>query len=161
MSHAPDSTAHPRAENDHVNSRAVVLVGVGALVIFTGAALAASAYLRLKSGEHPALPLPAEIGDSKIGLVEQQPFNGRLRGARDHDVRRARLAGFGWVDEKAGLVHIPVERAMELVLAGVRAAPAHEPDAPPLGTERGGQDAPSVPIAAPPPPAPLKGGKRP
>ena len=37
----------------------------------------------------------------------------------DLDALRARenaqLGGYGWVDEKAGRVHIPIERAMELV----------------------------------------------
>lgn len=35
----------------------------------------------------------------------------KLRAAED-----ARLNSYGWVDRKAGLVHIPIERAMELIV---------------------------------------------
>jgi hypothetical protein len=36
-----------------------------------------------------------------------------LRAAED-----ARLGGYGWVDRGAGRVHVPIERAMELLAAG-------------------------------------------
>jgi hypothetical protein len=157
MSHPPDVSAHPRAEEDRVDSRTVMLVGVGSLVVFTLAGLAASAYLRLKSGEHPALPLPPEIGQSKIGLVEQNLFfdGNVLRGEQDRTARRARLQGWGWVDQAHGVAHIPIEEAMALTAAGVRQARGEPPVAPPYGAARGGVDAPSVPVAPQPaqPPA--------
>ncbi len=44
-----------------------------------------------------------------------------------------RLNSYGWVDEKAGIVHIPIERAIELTvqrgLAARKAAPPEEPRA--------------------------------
>jgi hypothetical protein len=158
MSHPPDSTAHPRAEDDRVDSRLLVLVGVAALAIFTAASFAAMAYLRHERGLRPAAPLPAELGQSKIGLVEQSPlFEGTVRrGDRDRAARRARLAGLGWVDRGAGVAHIPIEEAMALVAAGVRPAPSTPRSAPPLGAAHGGVDAPSVPIAPPGPAAPPK-----
>jgi hypothetical protein len=36
------------------------------------------------------------------------------------------LHGYGWVDRKAGVAQIPIERAMELVVSGVKPAPAPE-----------------------------------
>jgi hypothetical protein len=151
MSHPPESTAHPRAEEDRVDSRTVALVGVGALVIFTLASLAASAYLRLRSGERPALPLPPEIGQSKIALVEQDLFfdGNVLRGDLDRAARRARLEGYGWVDQARGVAHIPIAEAMALVAGGARPPRAEPSLAPPYSAARGGVDAPSVPIAAP------------
>jgi hypothetical protein len=156
MSTETELTAHPPAENDHVDSRAVVLVGVGALVVFALAGLSAIGYLRHRVGEAPALPIPSEIGDTKIGLVEQQLFeSGPLRSDRARAAQLARLHGAGWVDRTAGLVHIPIELAMALVAQGVRAGPAAPGTTPALGAANGGVDAPSVPIAAPaaPPPA--------
>lgn len=166
MSHQPDSTAHPRAEDDRVDSRTVVLVGVIALAIFTAAALAAMAYLRQESARRPAPPLPAEVGRTKIGLVEQSLlFDGNvLRGDRDRAARLARLHGYGWVDRARGVAHIPIEEAMALVAAGARVPRAAPPVAPPLGAAHGGVDAPSVPVAAPVggagPRPPARGGSR-
>jgi len=34
---------------------------------------------------------------------------------------RAHLSGYGWVDRRAGVVHIPIERAIELVCAAPQA----------------------------------------
>jgi hypothetical protein len=162
MSHAPDSTAHPRAEDDHVNSRLVVLVGVGALLIFTAAALLAMAYLKHERGLRPAPVLPAELGQTKIGLVEQSLFfdGNVLRGDKDRADRRARLDGLGWVDRAAGVAHIPIADAMTLAAAGVRPAASTPPSAPPLGAAHGGVDAPSVPVA-PPRPQPAVSPKAP
>jgi hypothetical protein len=164
MSHPPDGTAHPRAQDDHVDSRAVVLVGVGALLLFLLASLAAGAYLHRRTAERPAAPLPPELGQSKIALVEQDLFfdGNLLRGDRDRAARRARLDAWGWVDRERGVAHIPIAEAMALVAAGVRAVPSESPLAPPYGAARGGVDAPSVPIAPAPaqPAPPARGGRR-
>ncbi len=174
MSQAHDHSAHPRSEDDHVDSRAVALVGLGALVTFTVAALIAIGYLRHEAAAHPAPALPPELGQTKIGLVEQSLFHDGnvLRGDKDRAARLARLNGWGWVDRAAGVAHIPIEEAMALVAAGDRAPRASPPSAPPLGTLRGGADAPAAPFGGPPlaPPdqaparasayAPSRGGAR-
>jgi len=151
MSHPHDSTAHPRSEDDRVDSRAVLLVGLAALFTFTVAALVAMSYLRHEALTRPAPALPPELGQTKIGLVEQSLFfdGNVLRGDKDRAARLARLHGWGWVDRAAGVAHIPIEEAMALVAAGARAPRAEPPVAPPLGALRGGADAPSVPLAPP------------
>lgn len=163
MSHQHDSSAHPRSEDDHVESRAVVLIGAGALAIFLVAGLSAMAYLRMESARRPAPPLPAELGQTKIALVEQSLFadGTPLRGERDRTARLARLNGWGWVDRAAGVAHIPIDEAMALVVQGARVARAEPPVAPPLGAAHGGVDAPSVPVAGPAAPAPAKAPARP
>ena len=161
MSHPSEGTAHPRAEDDRVDSRAVVLVGVGALVIFTAAGLTASAYLHRRQAEGPPPTLPAELGATKIGLVEQRLFSGPLRGERERAVQLERLRSFGWVDRAAGVAHIPIDVAMALVAEGVRAPGSTPPDAPPLSASRGGVDAPSVPLGRRPAQGPPPRGGRP
>ena len=37
---------------------------------------------------------------------------------------RAHLSGYGWVDRSAGIVRIPIDRAIDLVCAAERPAPA-------------------------------------
>lgn len=166
MSHAHDASAHPKTEDDRIDSRTVVLVGVGALVVFALASLAAGAYLSHVNGRRPGPPLPAELGQTKVGLVEQRLFDQPLRGAADKAARLRRLGAYGWVDEAGQVAHLPIEVAMELVAAGVRATPTVPPTAPPLSALHGGVDAPSVPIAGEPgqvpaaaAPAPRGGGK--
>ena len=155
MSSEHDTSAHPRSQDDHVDARSVLLVGVGALLVFALAGLSAIGYLRHRAAERPGPALPGEIGGTKIGLVEQQLFeSGPLRGDRARAAQRARLEGAGWVDQRAGVAHIPIERAMALVVAGQRAPRGASPPAPPLGPAHGGVDAPSVPIATAPAAAP-------
>jgi hypothetical protein len=109
-----------RAEDDHVPSGPILAVGIGALVIFFLASWVTLAYLRDREREHVAPAVPTELGLSKIGLVEQQLFESADRGARDREARRKRLGSYGWVDRKAGVVHLPIDRAMELSAQGVR-----------------------------------------
>jgi hypothetical protein len=109
-----------RSEDDRIPSLPIIAVGVGALVVFFLASFATISFLRVKEGDRPLLPVPQEIGQSKIGLVEQQLFETATRGRRDLEARRGRLGTYGWVDRKSGVVRIPIERAMELSAQGVR-----------------------------------------
>lgn len=112
-----------RAEEDRISTGTIVGVGVASLVIFFLAGLASTSYLRVRQGERGPLPVPAELGKSKIGMVEQQLFERSVRGERDRTARQERLRSYGWVDRGAGVAHIPIEQAMDLVAKGVRAAP--------------------------------------
>jgi hypothetical protein len=60
-----------------------------------------------------------------------------------NEVRRRedeQLNSYGWIDQPAGVVHIPIERAMQLVLArGLAVRPPSE--ATPNGVASGGKDA--------------------
>jgi hypothetical protein len=114
-----------RQEEDRIASRPIVAIGVAALVLFFLASWVTIGYLRVRFGgdRPPLLPAP-EVGQSKIGLVEQQQFELAMRGERAHEAQRARLEGYGWVDRAAGIVHVPIEQAMELTIQGVRPAAA-------------------------------------
>jgi hypothetical protein len=109
-----------RSEDDRIPSVPIVAVGVGALVIFFLASYVTLSFLRVKEGDRPPLPVPREIGQSKIGLVEQQLFETATRGKKDQEARRSRLGSYGWVDRKNGIVRMPIDRAMELSAQGAR-----------------------------------------
>lgn len=162
MSHPHDAGAHPRSEDDRVDSRAVLLVGFSSLAIFVVAGALAIAWIRHSNASTPQAALPPEVGQSKIGLVEQQLFGTPLRATRDRAALQARLDGYGWVDRGAGVVHIPITMAMELVAGGTRVPAGQLPPPPPRGAASGGVDAPgAVPPAVAPPSAPgPQGGKR-
>ncbi len=123
--HGAQGEAHGavRSEDDRISTGTIVAVGVASLVVFFLAGLASSVYLSVRQGEHGPLPIPPEVGQSKIGLVEQQDFDLSVRGERDRAARRERLGSFGWVDRSAGVAHVPIDLAMDLVAKGVRASP--------------------------------------
>ncbi|HEX9051624.1 MAG TPA: hypothetical protein VF841_13920 [Anaeromyxobacter sp.] len=112
-----------RSEEDRIATGKLVAVGVGSLLVFFLAGLAAAVYLQVRRGEHGPVPIPPEVGRSKIGLVEQQQFDVAVRGERDRAARLERLGTYGWVDRAAGVAHVPIDVAMELVAKGVRASP--------------------------------------
>jgi hypothetical protein len=119
-----------RSEEDRISTGKIVVVGVASLVIFFVASLASGLYLESRRAASGPPRIPPEIGSSKIAMVEQQLFERAGRGQRDREARRERLGSYGWVDRRAGIVHLPIERAMELVAGGARPAPG--PGAPPL-----------------------------
>lgn len=112
-----------RSEEDRISTGKILAVGVASLVLFIASGLVVTAYFQKQRSERPALPIPPETGRSKIGMVEQQLFDRAVRGERDRAARLERLGSFGWVDRRAGVAHIPIEQAMELVANGVRARP--------------------------------------
>ncbi len=118
--HAPGG--HPPAEPDRIHAGSILAVGAAALLIFAAAGASTVLYMRRAQAElNPAFPvMPAAAGEAKIGIVEQQLFENsdRARTLREEEERR--LRSYGWVDRKAGLAHIPIDRAMDLVLQGER-----------------------------------------
>ncbi len=109
-----------RSEEDRISTGKIVAVGVGSLVIFFLASFVTAMYQQVRSGEHGPIPIPPEVGQSKIGIVEQQQFDVAVRGERDRAARLERLGTYGWVDRSAGIVHLPIDVAMDLVAKGVR-----------------------------------------
>jgi len=125
MSHEPShSTEHlppPEAQADeHVAGFKIVAVGVIALLVF-GAATVWSARILDRTARtlSPAGPLPVgkEIGKPEIGIVDQTPFE-TTRGAETYR-REAlqRLNSYGWVDPQKGVIHVPIDKAIDEMLA--------------------------------------------
>ncbi len=123
--HASPATGHHgvRSEEDRVPALRLVFVGVAALLIFFLGSLVTVSYLRARQRANGPVVVPPEIGQSKIGLVEQQLFDLAVRGQRSRDKQLERLGTTGWVDRRAGVAHIPIDEAMRLVASGVRAGP--------------------------------------
>ena len=115
--------AHPPAEEDRVPSGKIIWVGVIALVVFFLGSLAAGlgmvAIRRTVNPEGP-LPMAADVGKAKIGIVEQRLFENANQGVAWREQAHRRLDTTGWVDREKGVVHIPIERAMELLEKGAR-----------------------------------------
>jgi hypothetical protein len=106
-------------EDMSVNAGKIIAVAITALVIFALAAWwSAGIYDKQSKALQPSGPdpIPAVIGSPQIGLVEQVPFD-LSRSAQLYQIEhRKRLESWGWVDPKAGIIHMPIERAMEQVV---------------------------------------------
>ena len=111
-----------RSEDDRIATPKIVAVGVGSLLLYFHAGLATAVFLQVKEGEHGPIPIPPEVGQSKIAMVEQQYFDLSVRGERERTARLERLRSYGWVDRSTGVAHVPIDLAMDLVAKGKRAS---------------------------------------
>lgn len=92
---------------------ALVLFGVG---ILWSVALADQRKHQLVDEQGQAAP-GNQIGKPEIGMVDQQLFEIENRSAELKAKKLQRLHSYGWVDQSKKVVHIPIEKAMEQVLA--------------------------------------------
>ncbi|HSP79884.1 MAG TPA: hypothetical protein VLQ93_15230 [Myxococcaceae bacterium] len=117
----------PEREAVGIRTPLVVAVGFGTLVVFAFAVVATWAVLQYRERHlNPyGASVPAVLGQPDINIVNQTPFVRDTRAYQLLESKRARLGTYGWVDRERGLVHIPIERAMERVVER-RGAPREE-----------------------------------
>lgn len=140
------------------NTRPVWLFIAGLLLFLAVSALGLAGLYRWL-GEQPPMSGPAL---TPLAPARQVPPPPRLQTSPERDMRQMRadeervLSSYGWVDQKAGIVRIPIERAMEmLVERGLPARTGSEavPVAPATGARSGGpqtgEATPQQPDAAP------------
>jgi hypothetical protein len=67
----------------------------------------------------PAGPLPVgkEIGKAEIGIVDQTPFETTRGAAQYRREALQRLNSYGWVDPQRGLIHVPIDKAIDQLLS--------------------------------------------
>jgi hypothetical protein len=137
MSHDAHSSGD-EADQDKIDFKKVIAVGVVSLVIFALASWWAASILRSERtalGPQAEWKAPTELGNAEIGIVDQVPFEGDQRLQKWKTERADWLNGYGWVDRARGVVHIPIERAMEELAAGA-VPPPPAPDTMPPGSTR-------------------------
>ncbi len=103
-----------------VDVGAILRWGVVLVVLIAASALASwvffDALASYETARDPELAPMAKLRGPEI------PPEPRLQVAPPQDLQRmlgeqgATLSGYGWVDEKKGIVRVPIERAMDLVL---------------------------------------------
>ena len=137
MSHDAHSPGGGEADQDKIDFKKVIAVGVVSLIIFAIASWWAASILH---GERSALgpraewKAPTEIGNAEIGIVDQVPFEGDQRLQKWKAERAEWLNGYGWVDRARGVAHIPIDRAMDELVAGAVPPPPAPETMPPGGT---------------------------
>ena len=119
-SHAPEHLPPPDVQAEEgLRFGAIVGVGLGwALIFFVSIFITVKVLHAREKALQPngPDPLPAQIGQGEIGIVDQVPFVVYRALENYQKDRRARLEHWGWVDRKAGTVHMPIADAMDLVV---------------------------------------------
>lgn len=110
-------------------------VGLAALVIVVlvisyGALL----WLRHSAGRRAEPPSPLSITREPTPGPQLSVEPGRAMKAMRQE-EEARLKSYGWIDQEKGIVHIPIERAMEILVK--KGLPARQSKAPAASDGRG------------------------
>ncbi len=124
MSSHGTQNEHPpgHASEDAIDYTKVIGVGVVSLVLFALGTVWAVKILRHETAKAHAttgVPRTPDLGKAEIGIVDQVLFEGDHRLATWRAERAARLNGYGWVDRSKGIVHIPIERALDEAASGM------------------------------------------
>lgn len=140
-------TEHPRGpshEASDVRAKGVLsfLIGLAAAAIVVSVGIWAVFHLLARAARSEDRPLAPNVAKSMARLppyprLEARPLAPR---ARLNANEKARLSGYGWVDRNAGTVHIPIDRAMDLIVE--RGLPLTRPAA-------ASQAAPPAPVRSP------------
>ena len=115
----PETSQRKGYEVRDIRVRPILYAGLGlatvALIVHVAMLLVLNAFASRESKQSaPASPLAGAYGlkQPPVPRLQTEPLGdlGQLRAAED-----ATLHGYGWVDRDAGVVRIPIERAMALV----------------------------------------------
>ncbi|MBN9167119.1 MAG: hypothetical protein BGO98_38225 [Myxococcales bacterium 68-20] len=115
----PDTPLEPavRQDPDTINRRGIALVTIASIVIMALALVAAWALLEhSQRGREVERAVPS-AAPRTIGMLEQAPILGTGRGLDLRARQEADLHRFGWVDRDAGIARIPIEDAVDLLVA--------------------------------------------
>jgi len=114
--------------SDEIAFGKVIAVGVVSLAIFAASVIWASVILshETKKNEEAtgATHRPTRVTEEEIGIVDQVPFSIDTRLHRWRAAHNAKLNGYGWIDREKGIVHVPIERAMDAIAGGTLPAGA-------------------------------------
>jgi hypothetical protein len=105
----------PPPQHDLLPNRRILAVAGGWLVLVC-LALLGIRWWQGKSTPSARAGTPARMGEAEISDVNQRPFALEDEAPRLRVAQRSRLERYGWVDRGAGVIHVPLERAMEQVL---------------------------------------------
>lgn len=112
---SPEPTV--RQDPDSINRRAIARVTAASIVIMALALVAAWGLLeRWQRGRESERAVPS-AAPRTIGMLEQAPILGPGRGLDLRARQEADLHRFGWVDRDGGVARIPIEDAVDLLVA--------------------------------------------
>lgn len=106
----------PPHDPEHIRWKLVLIVAIVALSFYAiGTILAWFQLLIIQAGRSPSVP--DKIGENRINMLIQPVFDLETASYEQHRRERLRLSSYGWVDRENQVIYIPVERAIEELLA--------------------------------------------
>ena len=119
-SHSAEHLPPPPAQAEEgIRWFAVIGTGAGTILVFVIAIFIVYRFLNERERALQPLgpdPIPAMLGQPEIGIVDQVPFD-VSRGAQTYRKESLeRLSSWGWMDRQRGVIHMPIDRAMEMVV---------------------------------------------
>jgi hypothetical protein len=119
-SHSTDHLPPPEAQADEqIASAKIWGIGIAALIVFALATWWSTSLLR---GEQHTLeprgPIApgSEVGKPEIGIVDQTPFETNRSAERARHEQMDWLGKYGWIDQRKGTIHVPIDRAIDAYL---------------------------------------------
>jgi hypothetical protein len=106
----------PPPQHDRLPNLRIAVVAGGWMVLIVLSVLGIR-WWQQKSMPPARAGTAARMGESEIADVNQRPFALEDEAPRLRAEQGARLERYGWVDRGAGVIHMPIEQAMEQVLA--------------------------------------------
>jgi hypothetical protein len=125
----PSPTPQAGHETTDANVSGVFVFGAGLAVLTAAAGLVI--WMLLGYLQESRVAVPSEY-PTAFGQSDRLPPEPRLQSNPPNDLRELRaeedkiLSSYGWVDKDAGIVRIPIDRAMALVVE--RGLPARAPE---------------------------------
>lgn len=148
----------PGHEKNDVSIRGVVWFVVGLVVAGIGVQLLIWGVFRVLGSQSKSIdrPIPPVVEKSMKRLppaphLEDRPLAPRAVLNAQED---ARLSSYGWVDQKAGVVHVPIDRAIDLLARRGIAETKGSPGGPASPASPASPAAPAAPAAHSAPAAP-------
>lgn len=110
----------PEHEPRDLNVRGILLFFVALGVMMTIAFIVVTTTMTLDSGREPNLQIPPlNLSNAPGPTLPPEPRLESVPGQQLQELRAndaKTLDTYGWIDQKVGIVHIPIKRAMELLL---------------------------------------------
>lgn len=111
-------------EEDRLPPRRTLVITGGVIATIVLSSLVAAALLRWTLGgldvEHGVARARPATTPREISGIEQTVIDVDRGGLKLLRAQQERLESYGWVDRRAGIAHIPIERAFDLYLEGKR-----------------------------------------
>ncbi|HKE16793.1 MAG TPA: hypothetical protein VKB80_18090 [Kofleriaceae bacterium] len=104
-----------RQQPDSVPGRALLTV-IGATLVAIALGTAIAWGLVDCGGGRPLAVHPVNRVPPEVSAMETTQFGVRAQGLEDRRAASAWLSSYGWVDREHGVVHIPIEAAIDLYL---------------------------------------------
>ncbi len=106
-------------EDKNLPYRKILGVGIASIVIFALGIFWSTALLRTATKEMEPVgppPIPPGVNQYEVGIVNQRPFSLDQRAAEKRLQQMRRLDTYGWLDRQSGIVHIPIDVAMDTLV---------------------------------------------